>query len=274
MKKMFSLILFVPIIVMATTLCCHGFFMASQKSSASASSLQNQFAQVKSVGVFLYKTPTLNESYINMHFEIPNTYFVKLLGDTNSYFYRAQYMEQIGYIKKIEVQPINGIPLQPYASATFRVFSSDGTVVRDAPFHASNAITTLPNNQTVLQYIGKISGEEAISGRGNTWYFCKFGNNLGYVYGGFCDMLSAISINAEVFEHILNPFITPSGSYIEYLKTSNIKFVIIAAVLLPALLIFYMLFMKIPQKAKLSSKTKIKKVKSLKPQYLFDDSEL
>ncbi|MDR0850322.1 MAG: hypothetical protein LBN07_02425 [Christensenellaceae bacterium] len=274
MKKLFSLLFFVPVTLIIVLIYSHALLLAPQNKTVFATGDGEQFARIKFAGVYLYKTPTLNESYINMYFEIPNTYFVKLLSDANDYFYRAQYMEQIGYVKKLEVQPISGIPLHPYVSATFRVFSSDGAMLKDAPFYASNAVAALPQNQNILQYIGRISGEEAIIGRGNVWYFCKFGNSSGYVYGGLSDMLSEILPNTEIFENAPNPFITPVLSYIEYLKTSNVKFVVIVAVLLPSFAIFYLLYMKITPKNKTRNTQKFKEVKTIKPQYLYDDHEL
>ena len=275
MKK-FSKLFIVSLVLLIVLFC--GFSLidnlrALANNSAQAQSYEN-FARIKFAGVYLYKTPTLNESYINMHFEIPDTYFVKLLGDANEYFYRVEYLNQIGYVKKLEVQPISGVPLKPYASATFRVFSSDGTHLKDSPFYAANTVATLPQNQNILQYIGRLSGEEAIIGRGNLWYYCKFGNTFGYVYGGLCDMLTEIVPNTEVFNSISNPFITPSLSYIEYLQNSSIKYLIIAGVISPALVVFFMLFIKITPKGDTKHPHRLKRIKSIKPQYLYDDSEL
>ena len=266
MKKLFFMHF---ILIFAAFIVLPGFFY-TQKAYAEA----ENFARIKLAGVHLYKTPTLNESYVNMHFELPPSYFVKLLSDAGTHFYKAEYMNQIGYVKKIEVQPVANTPQKPYATATFRIFSSDGTAVRDAPFYASNLVTTLPQSQNILQYVGKLSGEEAIAGRGNVWYFCKTGNFSGYVYAGLCDMLSTITTNTEVTTPTTNPFLTPALSHIDYLNTSGAKIGVITAVMLPAFAVFFMLFIKFTPKPKHTKKEKFKRVKSIKPQYLYDDSEL
>ena len=58
------------------------------------------YAQILHAGCYLYKTPIENTNYANVYFMIENTYFVELLSDYNDEFYKAKYMDIIGYVKK------------------------------------------------------------------------------------------------------------------------------------------------------------------------------
>ncbi|MBQ9792381.1 MAG: hypothetical protein IJW32_01360, partial [Clostridia bacterium] len=68
------------------------------------SSRETYFAQVLFEQVCLYKTPVNDNSTSNIIFEIPKTYFVELLDNTNEYFYFARYSTITGYVKKESCQ--------------------------------------------------------------------------------------------------------------------------------------------------------------------------
>ena len=215
-----------------------------------------QYARVKGSNVKLYKTPTEVEDYSNVHFTVPESYFVELLDYENEKFFSARYLDTYGYVKISEVQCVSGIPQNPFVSkASFRVFAPNGLELRSSPSQSDglNVITNINYLETNLQYYGKIDGEEAISYKGNEWYYCKYTKNgqeqKGYVYSVFCDLLTTISTNTEVLEYVSEPtFETKeTGSQVETDTSisslpSVTQILIIVAVCVPCILIIYLLF--------------------------------
>ncbi len=179
-------------------------------------------------------------------FEIPNSYYVKLL-DYKDNYYKVEYLGLVGFVKADAVVATKNTPTQPYLNmATFRVFATDGATLRLEPKKNSTIHCTLPTTKEI-QYVGQIKGEELISGRGNIWYYaCYTKNNTkytGYVYAGLCDMLSNITPNTEQYQSIPNPFVNVSSQYIKNLKQStSFKTILIIIVCLPAVALVYLLF--------------------------------
>ena len=215
-----------------------------------------QYARVKSGNVKLYKTPASIEDYSNIHFVIPDTYFVELLNYENDEFFSARYLDCYGYVKISDVQCVVGVPQNPFASkVSFRVFAPNGIELRTSPSQSDglNIITNINYLETNLQYYGKVTGEEAIVYKGSEWYFCKYIKNgqeqKGYVYSVFCDLLTTISSNSEILEYVDQPtFETedtaaqPDGATSISSLPSITQILIIVAVCLPCVLIIYLLF--------------------------------
>lgn len=221
------------------------------------------YARIILNNTYLYSTPNTNND--NMLFELPNSYFVQLISQYDETFYKVKYIDLVGYVKISEVQPVSTTPTKPYLSdITFRVYSSDGIYIRSTP-STKNETTNIKGEVSILDeniiYYGKIDGEECVKNRGNIWYYCKYKNDnetvLGYIYAGYCDMLSEIIENDEVLTTSNNPFKTTQTAILnEQLKPSNsIKNVILILTTLPSLVLIYMLFK--PSKI-LNNKNKIK----------------
>lgn len=246
------------------------------------------YARIKNMGVYLYKTENQTYDNSNIMFLLENTYFVELLEDTNDTFYKAKYLNAIGYVKKTDVQCVRGTPLNPYATnISFRVFAQNGINIRNTPQSSkglSNTIGTIPYLESNITYYGKITGEEAIPFRGNTWYYCSYVKNgvetMGYVYSGYCDLLSTINLNLEVLEEIDKPEFTKQtsaiisdddnekGTILPGVSRTN-EILIIVAVCIPGFIIIYLLF-----KPSLKSNTENKKTKNKKLDYfVFEDDE-
>ncbi|MBO5885134.1 MAG: hypothetical protein J6Q51_04990, partial [Clostridia bacterium] len=229
------------------------------------------FGRALTTNVYLYSSPIVIDDKSNMIFEIPTTYFVELLNDENELFYKAQYNGIYGYVLKSEVSCINQTPLTPFVSnASFRVFTPSGANLRSSPnesLGASNLITSIPFMSTNMVFYGICKGEEAISYKGNVWYYCKYIKEnqeyYGYVYSPLCDLLTQFPQNTESFTYV-----TPDFSYTEqtnqvveeYLTLSSPwQIILIIVVSLPCILIIYLLFKptKIAmQKSSKSSKQK------------------
>lgn len=169
------------------------------------------YAQILQAGCYLYKTPVENTNYTNVYFMLENSYFVQLLSDYNDEFYKAKYMDVTGYVKKSQVQCVQGIPKAPFLNnISFRVFSSDSREMYDKPYAHSNNPTLkvyLPLYCKDLIYYGKIYGESAIEERTNIWYYCKYTitNEFGYVYSDACDQMDDIIKNTEKLPYINSP---------------------------------------------------------------------
>lgn len=259
---------YICLIFLVQSICCLSPIICH------ASSQTTYFARVKYSNVALYKSPTLDNHFDNVYFYIEPSYFVEVMAKVSDDFYQARYIDQIGYVKSSDVEFVSGTPTNPYAdNVSFRVFAQNGLCLRATPIESegiSNRITIIPFLETNLQYIGSIEGEEAISNRGKNWYYCKYYRLdevlTGYVYAGYCDMLTQISPNNEQLSIIPEPSFNNTsteeiskkigdGSIDELSKKSQI--IIIVAVCIPALLIIYLLFK--PTKIVASTKSTSKK---------------
>ena len=217
-----------------------------------------------------YSSSDLN----NPIFILPESYFVELLSETEDGFYYARYNDVYGYVKKEQVKPVKQTPLNPFLiNISFRVFVPSGANLRSSPYDigATNLVYSIPFLETNLLYYGTVQGEEAISKKGNIWYYCKYYlNNLsysGYLYSPLCDCLSEISPNTEDVEFIEGDLIFKEVSEI---ITKNelesmpptMQAIIIVAISLPCLLFIYLLFK--PSRLAESSNESSKQTKSHK----------
>ena len=139
-------------------------FFNSNIETTSASSNSKNYARITQNQVYLYTLP--EDKYENVLFEIPKTYFVELLSQHNNLFYKAKYIDIVGFVKVDDVLPVSTAPQNPYAdNIRFRVYSSDGVNVRTEPY-IKNGLETIKGSLTVLDenviYYGKIEGEEAV----------------------------------------------------------------------------------------------------------------
>lgn len=192
-------------LVVISCLCC----LIQPIDYVSADSVA--YAQILHPGCYLYKTPTDNTSYNNVYFMIENSYFVELLSDYNDDFYKAKYLDVVGYVKKSQVQCVQGIPKKPYLNnVSFRVYNDLSRAMYDKPYANTNNPTLkiyLPLYCEDLIYYGIIYGESAVEERTNIWYYCKYTvtNVCGYVYSDACDKLDTIVSNSEKLPYISSP---------------------------------------------------------------------
>ena len=232
------------------------------------------YAKIKSDNVYFYSNPIKSEE--NELFLLPNTYFVMLINNENDNFYYAKYKDLYGYVLKQDVNVMDGIPTQPYANASFRVFSPDGLGLYTTPnINDSYEIIEIPYLAENLTYYGSVTGQQAIPEKSTTWYYCNFNDEndyFGYVYSVFCDKLTTIQDNNESFNIISNPvFVTTSKS--SQLSQSSMIFIIIG-VSIPCLIVIYLLVKPTLLRDKsLNPTIKVRK-KHHGDYYEFDDSDL
>lgn len=176
-----------------------------------ASGSHNPYAQITKEDVFLYKNPINSTEYVNVYFLIEPSYCVELLQDYNQTFYKAKYMDKIGYVKKEEVQCISNSPNKPFLdNVSFRIYSSNSTSVYSLPCTSSisSKKAVLPQYFESCIYYGKINGEEMIKDRTKVWFYVKYDveNNLcGYIYTEDCDKINNMVKNQDEYNYISEP---------------------------------------------------------------------
>ena len=190
------------------------------------------YAQIQSPNVYLYS------SNLIPIFEIPETYYVRLLENSKNGYYTAEYMGVQGIINENEIQCVSNTPTTPYLrNVSFRNYGAQSSEIRTEPSRLGGTTTLiceLPLYETNFEFIGKISGEEVVPNRGDIWYYCTYTKNnqtrTGYIYAGLIDMLSTYYSNPidsfPILKHnwkVENANITPAIT----LPSSNQTIVII-----------------------------------------------
>lgn len=247
-------------------------FSINNSPALSSNAQEYYYAKIQNENAFFYSNPIDNNE--NMLFKLPNTYFVKLLDEENTNFYYCQYSDQYGYIKKSDVIVMDGTPINPYATSSFRIFSLEGIGLYSSPyFNEENKLAEIPYLTDDLTFYGYKIGEQSIPEKSDVWYYCRLNTNslYGYVYSVFCDQLTEIPVNNEYFSIINSPIFgnadSPKG-----LSSVAMTFIIIG-VSLPCVIVIYLLVKPTLLKDKvLNNKPKLKKRHG--DYYEFDESDL
>ena len=206
------------------------------------------FAQIQTDGVYLFE-----DKGTKPIFEIPPTFYVKLIEDEVDGYYKARYMNVVGYIRSSEIQCVDEYPAIPYLDyVNFRILASQSAELRNEPSRAkglNSLIVELPLYETNFIYYGNIQGEEVVPALGNNWYYVSYSKNgvtqYGYIYSGLTDNLTAYTQNPIS----LYP-ITKHNWYIEeeqpnlpaFDPPSTPELAIILAIIIPALLLLFIMF--------------------------------
>ena len=214
-----------------------------------ANNTPTYFAKVMLDETYLHKTPELNSNSENVYFQLPKTYFVELIENTNEFFYKARYLHFYGYVKKDSVQAVSTTPSCPFLeNVSFRVYADMSRSLMSNPNTSSttsNLVATIPLYTKNLTYYGSIVGETLIEGRTNIWYYCKYSADkdyYGYVYSDFCDNLSPIKENTEEVTFINNPTFKPEEKQPTTIPpNNNIVGIIIGILCIPALIFAFMI---------------------------------
>ncbi len=262
MKKIVFIIIYI--------ICLFSILFRHEQTLCLAEITRTYYARITNNETCLYSSP--DDSNSSVLFLLPQTYFVELLENANDEFYYARYNDVYGYVKKALVSPVKTVPQMPFlTNISFRVFVPSGANLRTSPQNlgATNLIYSVPFLESNLLYYGTIYGEEAISKKGNVWFYCKYYvNNLsysGYIYSPLCDCLGTIYPNEEVLDLFDGNLIFKEETQkitinqMENLSQTT-QTIIIIAISLPCLLFIYLLFKptKIIEKA---STTKSKSTK-------------
>lgn len=261
------------------------FFLCPSFKSFASSYTNFVYARIETSGVYLYKSAKTT-NLDNAYFELPKSYFVLLVSNIDNEFYKAQYKDVVGYVKKSEVSPVAEKPNKPYPDEVkFWTYSSDGTNIVSSTFSRNNPKDT--GSVSVMQelnYYGQMVGDELIKDRGYLWLYCKTENASGYLYAGLCDVSKNFKDNTEVVTKISEPYIDNDDSFLYNLVSLSpaLKVILVLLVTLPCFLLVFLLFkpfnIKVKQKPILiPQENKKKKVKNRtinKIQKIIDDEEL
>ena len=145
------------------------FFIPSINTGiTSFAEAETYYAKVND-NVYFYSSPIKSEEY--KLFEIPSSYYVLLLGNSNENFYRAKYSNLEGFVLKNTVIPIKEKPNYPFANTTFRIFTD--TNLYSTPEATSN-IKVLPALTSITTFYGELKGEELIPKSTDIWYYCRY----------------------------------------------------------------------------------------------------
>lgn len=245
------------------------------------------YARIETSGVYLYRSAN-SSNLENAYFELPKSYFVLLVSNIDNEFYKAQYKDVVGYVKKSEVSPVAEKPQKPYPNEVkFWTYSSDGTNVVTSTFESNSPQTV--GTVTVMQeldYYGLMIGDEILKDRGYLWLYCKTGNASGYLYAGLCNVSKNFKENDEVVTKIKEPYIDNDDSFLYNLVSLSpaLKITLVLLVTLPCFLLVYLLFKPFNIKVNATNKpilkpqeNKKRKVRNRtinKIQKIIDDEEL
>lgn len=250
MKKIFCLIIFLLI------------FIPINYDFSFAENSQFYYAKIQNEGYF-YSSANSEDKL----FQIPTSYFVLLTGEENSEFYRAEYKNKSGFVKKSEVTPMSGTPTSPYPNASFRIFAKEGLGLYSSPSSNSSLLSTIPYLCDSVEFYGYMTGEEDIPNKSTQWIYCLLNKEFGYVYSVFCDSLPTIPKNEESFD-----VLTPSFSVNTLSQSSPSTIWIIIGVGLPSLVVLFLLIKPSFNKTSILSR---KTPRPHKRDYFeFDDSSL
>lgn len=220
-----------------------GIFVVKQTEAKVANS-QNTSGYAKVITNDCYLLSE-NES---KYFLLEPTYFVKVIEETNDKFYRVQYLDFVGIVEKTQVQFVEEYPENPFLSGiTFDIYPLGNVCIRSTPETLNddtNILCTIPLSTKNLLYYGKISGEEAIKGLGNIWYYCAYQNEndevfKGYIYSPLTNNLSTISSNEENLTPVNISNFVPLNNIL-YLNLS-VKNMLIVITALPCIAVILLL---------------------------------
>ncbi len=248
MKKICSFLL-IFIILSSSCNCKNKVFAYNQKVN---------YAKALS-SCMLYKSIEMIDSYNDMYFYIPESYFVVILESVNANCYKVQYDKFIGYVNSKNVSLVNFTPIVKFlTSVKFDIKETAGTQVWNVPNTKGSVLTTIPAGCKQITYIAQIYGEIPFGGESNVWFYVNYvpyenSTNVyeGYVYNENTTNLDEIIFNAETNAEIETTVIQENISSLNL--SSTFKTIIVALISIPIILFFVIILYKIVKKFKKST---------------------
>ena len=205
------------------------------------------YARIMFEQVYFYRQPIDDNTNSNIYFELPKTYFVKLLDRANDNYYVAEYYGIQGYVKRDSVRAISGTPSNPYlTNINFRIYADQSRDMRSYPAidnSLGDQVTYIPLYNKNIEYLGPIKGQELILNRTNIWYYCKYTADkdyYGYIYSDFCDEMSPIYENNEQVTYITNPTFVTEQTNSPTITDSKLLGIIIAIMAVPTIAFIFL----------------------------------
>lgn len=205
-----------------------------------------EWCRITTDNTMLYKEiPSSNNESIC--FSLPTTYFAEILDCADEEYYKVNFNNVVGYVKKENVTKVYSTPLMPFpVDITFCVNSSVQAVIRDIPSTNGEYLGVIPTSKEAI-YLGTTTGDEAILGLGTEWFYVRFGddeNNLsGFIYAPLTQNLKEIPENteevlltpaaAEESGFILSPELMDSKTILIIICLCVVGFLLLLAIFLP-----------------------------------------
>ena len=218
-------------------------------------SIQSQptYAKVKK-NCMLFKTEDVSSvSFININFIVPETYFVLIIDKVNDDVLKVQYKSKIGYVAIDTVEIVDIIPIEPWLEdITFDIKLNVGTQLRSLPYadENNNIKTIIPAGAKNIKYIANVNGTIPSGGTSSIWYYCQYSPSAdptsiyeGYVYSEKTENLTNIKNNFEAINQSVSTT-TNNESEEGIVINSTIKYILIAVMCLPILIVFLFLVFK------------------------------
>ena len=208
----------------------------------------------------LYRQIPTQNSFNEVYFNLPQTYFIKYIENANNAFAKIEYLGVIGYVELDKITPVYSTPSTPYPSRNFDILNTANPVVYELATTSSNYIGVIPYTAKNITYLGELSNENT------TWYFCKFtsieqGTITGYIDSNLTQNLTQFTPNEE--EVLLEPIQQTSSDFLAPELKTNSSILLIIALGIPALLLLFLIFKPNKQKHKTEAKRQISSLKKL-----------
>ncbi|MCR5553447.1 MAG: hypothetical protein K6F08_01755 [bacterium] len=214
----------------------------------------SNYAKVKS-GCLLFKSiDSTQTSPENVMFEIPESYFVTIISETNANIFKVKYDNFTGFVDSSFITKTNITPTLPtLKNITFAINSDSATQLRSEPSADSNTnvLTTIPANTQNINYIAKISSSVPTGGTSDVWFFAEYCPEsnptsvyYGYVYSERTTNLTPIIANTEADPPPPETAITESDNVENYEIPMLTKIILISAICLPVVILLIISIIK------------------------------
>ncbi len=197
----------------------------------SAKAESGEFARISTSGVYLYSSPNENDGL----FMLPQSYFVKITGETNDYYYVSYLTDELpyvkinGYCKKPEITRVSYTPDTPYLKYQTEITYTLSNELLDNP---------LSTYKTLAVYYGEFNFGTSV------FYYVNLNGQFGYIPSSNCSKLD-YPVNTE---HTFSENETPPKSELSSTQNNAVRIVLICTLSVFAIGAIYFLFK--PQKAK------------------------
>ncbi len=238
MKRVLTILLVLLFVVLSIATV-----KGTQTKLANSEPWTSGYAKVLTNDCYLFKEP--NEA--SPIFLLEQSYFVKITEVFDDVYFKVQYMEFDGFVKKSKLSFVEEYPQNPYLTGiTFDIYDISNVCLRSSCQtlnNDSNILCTIKVSTKDLTYYGKLTGEEAVKGLGNVWYFCayedEYGNLYkGYVYSPFTRNISAIASSTENLKLVNITNYIPMDNLL-YLNLST-KNLLILITIIPTIFVVYL----------------------------------
>lgn len=245
MKKICSFLLIC--IIFNSNVCANKTFATNQKVT---------YAKVLS-NCLLYKSYQMNDTYDDVYFLVPESYFVTILETINENCYKVQYKNYIGYVKSACLVIASFVPNEKSLDdIKFDIKDTAGTQIWSKPTASlGSVLTTIPAGTKQISYISKVIGDIPYGGESDIWYYVTYtpfenSTNVyeGYVYSENTTNLDEIKLNLEDNPKPLTAEQTNNNS--SFNLNSTVKTIIITFITIPIILFFAIILYKIIKKVK------------------------